>query len=883
VRRLRAWLLRLVDPLRRGRRDEEMDAELASHLQLHIDEYVRDGLSPAEARRQALLKLGGLDLTREQYRDRRGLPLVDTLRQDVRQALRMARRQPGFTAAAMLTLAIGIGSVAVMYSVVRQVLLDPFPYVHSDRMVDVIIRDTPSGRIAHGALAAAEYLDYQEQSTVFEDVLGTNVEELHYVGDEGADRLAVAWVTPNMFSFLGVRPLLGREFNADDARSGATPVAVMNHRTWLNRFGGDPAVIGRALMLNGQARTVVGIMPPRFEWNVGDLWAPLDLDRAAPASVRNARWFQARLKPGVSVAAAQAQMDVVTRRRAALHPDEYPTQFHVQVITVIDWVVGRFRGVLYTLFAAVGLLLVIACCNVANMLLARATTREREISLRAALGASRTRLVRQLLVEGLVLAAGGAIGGCLLALGGIRALSVWMPRQNIPWETQLRLDLPVLAFALLTALAATLMFGIVPALQGARRELATGASGAGRSGTATRGQTRLRGLLIVAEVGLSVVLLLGAGIVLRSFVSLVGADLKFDPERVLFAQLGFAPGTKLEPAERTRFYRAALDRIEALPQVQAVALATGTAPLGGVFSSDLTVAGGPSPIRQTLARFSSEGYRAALGIPLVAGRDLTAVEVDTGRKVALVNQTFATRVFGAENPLGRTIGLTRLTKMPEPVADPTFEIVGVIADVANQAVQEPAAPEVVLPYGLRGRGGASLLVRTPGDPLQSIALVRQQVRSADPTVAVTNPDSLDRLMQQFVFAQPRFVVIVLAMFASTGLALVGLGIYGVLAYSVSQQTREMAIRMAMGGERRDVLRHVMNMGLRLVIVGLAVGLALSLGTNRLLRSQLWNTSQYDALTHVLVVSTIIGVGVLACFTPARRAMRVEPIVALRHE
>jgi putative ABC transport system permease protein len=826
-------------------------------------------------------RLTRIDPWRE--RDRRRLPLADAVLQDVRQAIRVARSHAGFTAVAMLTLALGIGSVAIIYSVVRQILLDPFPYAHSDRMVDVVVRDTATSRILRGALPASEFLDYQEQSTVFEDVLGTIVESRHYVSDAGADRLDVALVTPNMFTFLGVRPLLGREFGPDDARLSSPPVAVLNHRTWTSKFGADPTVVGRTIRLNGEPRTIVGIMPPRFEWNVGDLWIPVPLNRADPKAGETRRWFQARLRKGITVEEAEAQMNVIARRRAADYPQEYPPQSRIQVITVIDWVVGRFRPVLYTLFAAVGLLLVIACCNVANMLLARASAREREMTIRAAVGASRARIVRQLLAESLLLSLGGAVAGCLLAYGGIRALAVWMPRQNVPWETQLRLDQHVLAFALATAAISTLIFGVFPALQCARRDLVSGTGAGERSSTSSRRQGRLRNSLVVAEVALSVVLLLGAGVLMRSFVALVGVDLGFDPRSLLHAAVAFAPGTYSTSSEQQRFYRQALDRLITAPGVLSASVSSGIAPFGGMESPLVVPGSTPVEAPTTLVRFCSERYRDTIGLRLVAGRDLSAADVDGFRKVAVVNETFAKRYFGGQNPLGRPIALTRLAKLPTPVADPTFEIVGVVQDVVNTNIREPPAPEAYVPFPFRGPGSLGLLLRTSADPLRLANTVRQEIRAIDREVAVPNIDTLENLMQRFFYAQPRFVLIVLGMFAVTGLVLVALGIYGVLAYTVSQRTREIAIRLAIGGEHHDVLRLVLGLGLRLVAIGVVIGLLASTATNRLLISQLWNTSPHDILTLAAVATTIVIIGLGACWVPARRAMRVDPMVALRQE
>jgi predicted permease len=797
--------------------------------------------------------------------------------QDVRQALRATLRQPGFHLVAMLTLALGIGSVAVVYSVVRQILLDPFPYRDSDRMVDVLVRDAQTDRIHRGALIPQEFIDFQEQSDVFEEVLGTNVVTMHYASDEGADRLAVAFVTPNMFSFLGVQPLAGRAFTAADIEPGAAPIAVMNHRTWLTKFGGEASVIGRTLTLNGQPRTVVGIMPPRFEWNVGDLWVPSALSRSDPRNPQTERWFQALLKPGVTVAQAEAQMTAIGKRRAALFPDDYPKQTRIQVVTVIDWVVGRFRPVLYTLFAAVGLLLVIACCNVANMLLARATAREREMALRVALGASRGRLVRQLLIESGVLALGGAVGGVIVAYVGIDLLSVWLPRQNVPWETELRLDRYVLAFALATAVISTFMFGLFPAFQSARRELASGSGMGSRGGTSTRRTTRLRNGLVVAEVTLSVVLLLGAGVLMRSFIKLTQVQLVAAPERLLQAGLGFPP-TYTDAAQRQTLYQAVLDRFGSTPWVESAAVGH----IGAL--SPLVIPGVEvPPSSQSFVRFVSEGYRQAAALRLIRGRNIARADVDGRRKVAVINQTFATRYFGAADPLGRTVTLPQLAKGAAPVHEPVFEIVGVAQDSLNRGVREPVWPEAWIPYSHRVDPVALLMIRTSGDASRMINTVRQEIRAVNRDMALLRPDTVDTILRRDVQAQPRFVLIVLGMFAAAGLVLVALGIYGVLAYTVSQQTREIAIRMAIGGEHRDVLRMVIGAGLRLVALGAVIGFAASFMTNRLLTAQLFNTSPQDAFTVISVTLIITLVALAACWVPARRALRIEPMTALRQE
>jgi putative ABC transport system permease protein len=882
VRRLRAFLLRLVDPLRRSRRERVLDEELDAHLALHVDENRRRGMSEDEARRVALITLGGLDQAKERYRDRRGLPLVDALRQDVGQAFRAARGNPGFTAVAIATLALGVGSVAIIYSVVRDILLDPFPYVHSDRMVDVVLRDSATTRILRGPLPAAEFLDYQEQARSFEAVLGTVGGTVHYVSNEGAERMSAVWVTPNMFSFLGVAPLAGRAFTEADGKPSAPCVAELNHRTWVGRLGADPGVIGRTVQLDRQPCTIIGIMPPRFEWHTGDLWIPSPMSRSAPAGPANSRWFQARLAPGVSIEAAEAELNALARHRAAVFPLEYPKNARVQVITVIDWVVGRFRPVLYTLFAAVGLLLLIACANVANMLLARGSVRERELLVRVALGASRGRIVRQLVFENLLLAIGGGIGGSLLAWGGIRALAVWMPRQNVPWETTLRLDGPVLVFGLATAMLSTLLFGLYPAIQSTRRDVAEMTT-QNRGGSATRRQTRIRGGLVAIEVALSVILLLGTAVLVRNFKSLLDVNLGFDPTHLVMTRIAFAPGTNESIDERMRMFRELLDRVGRLPGVSSAVLANGMAVYGGLDAAIAVTGRTPDERPRAFVKCVTEGYRPTIGLPLLAGRDLTRGDLESHAPVAVVNQAFVRRYFGEHQPLGLAVGVSTPGADEPLLSVSQFVVVGVVQDVINDDIREPVMPEAYVPLSFYLARRTGLTVRTVGDPSAIAGALRREARAVDVNLALSPPVTLTRAIYEQFYAQPGFVLIVLGMFAVTGLLLIAVGIYGVLAYTVSQQTREIAIRLAIGGEQRDVLRLVMSHGLRQVGLGVAIGLMASFGTNRLLESQLWRTSPHDpaALTSVLAVIGVVSVA--ACLVPALRAMHIEPMAALRQE
>jgi predicted permease len=808
---------------------------------------------------------------------------MQTLWQDVRYGLRGIGNRPGFAILAILTLGLGMGATTTIFSAIQNILLDPFPYTDARRVAAIQIHDLSSARPGgRGAFQVPEFLDYEEQNHVFEEVIGGTGEDVLLSTAEGTELYAGGVVTANMFTFLGVPPALGRGITTADARPDAPRVFVMADKMWLKKYNRDPGILGQTFVLNGVPTTLVGIMPPRFTKLAADLWLPVRLDRANAEMSRRYFMFQARLKPGVTLQQAAADMDVIARRLAAIYPDNYPKQFTVNVISWVDSIVGQFKTTLYTLAAAVGLLLVIACSNVANMLLAKATAREKEMAIRVSLGATRWRLVRQLLVESLLLAAGGAAVGCLLAYGGVKAVAVLIPEGFIPREAVIRLNTPVLLFSLTVAMLTTLLFGLVPALQTARRDMVEPLKDAGKgvSGGFRRG--RLRSVLVVVEVALSLLLLVGAGLLIRSFVALRTVDLGFDPDNILVARIPMPRGQYTTAAEKQRFFRTLLDRIHALPGVVVATETTTLPPYGGI-GTDIEIPGKTHTEKwRAIFQLCSEGYFQTLGLRLASGRTFTAAEVDGARKVAVVNQTLVTRYFGEEDPIGRRVKLSMLETFREsPVADPVFDIIGVISDAKNQGIDEPVMPEVFVPYTLTGGFERGILVRTHGDPEALINSVRREIWAVDRNVALTLTGSLTGYLRQFSYAGPRFFLLLLAVFAAVGLVLVAIGVYSVIAYTVSRQTHEIGIRMALGATQSSVLRMVALMGLKLVAIGALVGLFASMAATKVLAAQLSNVSRFDPLTLASVIGLMAVVGLAASYFPARKAMRVDPMVALR--
>jgi predicted permease len=803
--------------------------------------------------------------------------------QDLRYGLRSIRNQPAFTALAILTLALGIGAATTIFSVIQNVLLDPFPYKDAHRVAAIRIHDStnpqPFGRTA---LQTPEFLDYVEQNHVFEEVIGGTGEDVLMTTAEGTEQVTGGAVTGNMFQFLGVSAILGRTLTPEDAAPGAPPVFVIAHKMWVKHFNSDPSVVGRTLVLNGVPTTAVGVMPARFTKNAADLWRPVALNRADPLVNKRYFLFQARLKPGVTLAQAAADLDVVAHRAAQVYPANYPKQFNILVVSWVDSIVNQFRQTLYTMAAAVGLLLLIGCFNVAIMLLAKAAARSREMAVRASLGANRARLVRQLLIESGLLALAGAAIGIFFAYIGIKGVVPLIPDGFIPREVVIRLNLPVLLFSLGAAVLTVVLFGLAPAAQTARRNIVEPLKDSGKGvGSGFRGG-RLRNILVVVEIALSLMLLVGAGLLMRTFVRLQQVDLGLNPDNILVARLPFPRGTYKTAVEKQRFFQQLLPRLHALPGVVAATETSTLPPYGGIGTAIEIPGKTHTEEWRGLFQLVSEGYAPTLGLRVTRGRMLSADDVNGVRKVAVVNQTLVKRYFGAEDPIGRQVKLSMLETFPDgPVANPVFDIVGVIADAKNNGVQDPPQPEVLIPYTMTGGFERGILVRTAGDPAGLLNSVRKEIWAVDRGVALTNIGTLNEFLRQFTYAEPRFSLILLSVFASVGLVLVAIGVYSVIAYTVSQQIHEIGIRMALGAQRADVLRLILRVTSRLVVAGVVLGLLGSLAVMKVLASQVWGVSPRDPVTLITVVSAMSLAALAASYFPARRAMNVNPIVALR--
>lgn len=893
--KLRAFAAKMRGLLSR-RRDAGFDEEIQEHLLLLAARFEAQGMAKGEAAAAARRQFGNTTLLREDHGDLQTFPWIEAVWRDLRYALRTLWRSRGFAAVSIATLGLGIGAATAIFSVIDNVLIEPFPYDHASRMVFPRIHDTArSEGEGRQGYTSNEFLEIANQNRAFDSVIAASDDPVLYKPGEGVEWLYGADVTPGTFEFYGMPALHGRVLQPTDYRPGAPPVFVLRYRTWKERFNGDPGVLNKSFVLNGTARTLIGIMPPRFGWYDADLWIPeTPLPEVSTGFGGSAvRWFLVgRLKPGVSRAQAAADLNLIVNRLAKLHPQDYPAHFQVLINGLGDSVVGRFKSTLYTVLAAVGLLLLIGCANVANLLLARATSREKEFALRAALGAGRARLVRLLLVESLVLAISGAGLGLLMAWGGLKVIVATMPPDLIPSESVIELNAPVMAFTLVLAVLTPLIFGLAPALQAARRDLNDPLRDSGRGVIGGFGAGRMRDTVVMMEVAVSLTLLVGAGLFIRSFVALRDVNLGLLPDHVFETMLLLPPDHYKTPEQVSRFVQPLLAHLKALPGVVEAAESSTLPPNGGE-DSPIEISGKP-PEKEWHAQtqYISEGYFQVLGIPFETGRAFTEEEINDARKVAVVNQTFVSTYLRGQDPIGRKVKLARLESQADPVREPWFEIVGVVADVANQGaptygrggLQASVEPEVWVPYTVTGSEVQTLLVRSKQTPMALMHDVRQAVWTTDSGVALVNPNGLEDFISQQLYVGPRFAVFLMIIFGCVGLILVTVGVYSMLAYATARRTHEIGIRMALGAKRADVLRSVIAAGLRLVAAGVAIGLIVSQLLGRAIEGVLWRgVKPYDPATLAGMTLLLLATGALACWIPARRAVRVDPIVALRYE
>lgn len=728
-----------------------------------------------------------------------------------------------------------------------------------------------------------EFLEIRDQNHIFEDMMGNSGLDILYTSKDGTLQFDGQWVTPNTFEFLGMQPLLGRMITRADGDAGAAPVFAMSHRLWKKQFNSDPTLVGKTLVLNGEPRTLVSVMPPRFLLGNVDIWVPNNMNRSDPVNKHLDFWLLGRLKPGITTQQAASDFEVIARRLAKTYPDDFPKQFTVLSKTLTDDVVGQFKMTMFTLLAAVTMLLLIACSNVANLLLARATAREREIAIRASMGASRGRIVRQLLVESLLLALGGCLLGCLFAYLGLKGVTAVMPDQTIPAEAVLRLNWRALLFAVGVTGLTTLLCGLAPAVHAVRGDLHTRLKDTGKGVNIGFRHGKFRSGLVIWEVMLSIVLLVGAGLMMRSLFALQHVELGLNPVNILVARTPLPKGQYETAAQKKIFFRQVLQRVTALPGVIAATETSSLPPYGGP-ESDVVIPGKThADPWNVMFQLCSEGYFQTMGRHLLRGRLLTESDVDAARPVAVVNDTLVKTYFGKEDPIGQKIKFKVLDEMPQSTKDQYFEIIGVIADAKNRGLQQEPQPEAYLPYSVTGAMERGILVRTAVEPLSMLMLVRREIWAVDRNVALTLTGTLEGYLQQFSYAGPRFGLILLGIFAGVGLVLVAIGVFSVMAYSVSLQTHEIGIRMALGAPTVTVLKMVLGKGLRLIGIGVLLGMLVSLGLTRLVSSMFWGVSPRDPVTLLGVLLVLVLVGTVACLVPARRATRVDPLVALRYE
>ncbi len=864
------WLRGLRAVREREALDRDLDEELSAHLEMAMEENRRSGMSEAEARRAALAALGSVVAAREEHREARGLPLMETIWQDVRYSLRTLRRDAGFAVMAVLIAGLGVGACATVFSVVHTILLRSLPFAEPERLVWIANGRGPG--MSARTVQVGHLQGMQKSTASYAEVAGYfafySPGDLKMTGSGEPERLTGVPVTANFFPVLGVGPALGRGFRAEEAVPNGPRVVMVSHRFWERRMQGDLGAVGRKLVLNEEPYEVIGVLPASFDF--GTLFAPglqVDVYQAFPLSEQTNRWgntmsLVGRLRPGVTVEAAAAETRVFAQRSTAENPRW--NEFTPVVEPLGEYVRGGVRPAMVVLAGAVGLVMLIVCANLSNLLLARATARQKEMAIRAALGAGRGRLIRQMLVESVLLSGAGAVFGLVLAAGGTRMLAGL--ETKIPLLSQVTLDWVVVGFTVCIAVVTGLAFGLVPALRVSAPQNARGAS-------AGREHARVRGALVVGEVALACLLLAGSGLLMRSFLRVMEVDMGFQPRQALALRID--PGRRFASKEaQNAYFREALGRIRGAGGIGEAGL-TDSLPLGknrtwGAAAKGKVYTRENYPLGYV--RIVSDGYFEAMGIGLVKGRYLRASDDVGSENVIVINETLARRLWPGEEAVGQTMR-----------TDTDRVVVGVVRDVRHLALEQAAGGEFYLPmWQTRDFSMVDLVVRGAGERQNLEAIVRRELRAMDPTLPVTAFRGLETIVEQSVSPR-RLMVVLLGGFAGFALLLASLGIYGVISYSVTQRKKEMGIRMALGATAGALRGEILWQTMRMTLAGVAAGLAASWGLLRLLEGMLYGVTASDPLTFAGALGVLLAVAAVAGYLPARRASRLDPVEALRME
>lgn len=877
-----SWLKAMA---RRPRVESEMDAELLFHIEAHATELLRRGIPREEAFRRARLEFGGIEQIKEEGREARGLSLFDTLLQDLRFGGRILRKSPGFAAVAILTLAIGIGANTAIFSVVDAVLLRPLAMEEPARVVYV----GETWRDLYGGMSVGNFSDILKSNKSFANFSASNNAAFNLATEDSPERILGEYVTADYFTTFGVRPIAGRVFRADEDQPGHGQVAVASERLWRTRLHADPGIVGQTIRINGLPYTLVGVMPKSFDplLNVSDLWIPEAFKPEQWADYDNHYLNgMARLKPGVSLGQAQAELDLIASRLQREHPiDDGDRGLRLTPLAAI--LVGDQKVALRLMLAAVGFLLLIACANIANLQLGRSRTRQKEIAVRAALGASPQRIVRQLLAENILLGLAGGVVGVLVAYWGLTWIVAHGPAE-VPRLGDSQIDAAALAFACVVALLSSLLFGLAPALRCASTQLTEAFKEGGR--TSSGGKDRVRSALVVCEVGLALVLMAGAGLLIRSALLVAHLDPGFQAANLEVGRVGLSAAEYHDPMVARQTFERMISAASALPNVASAAVVSRAPLAGGGSSNGLLAEGRPLDLANLVnaqLQVVSPSYLSTERIPLKAGRDFVLQDTRDRTFVAIVNETLAREIWPGESAIGKRFACCEAG--PKGRMDPVWhEVVGVVGDVRAWGLDRQVQPEFYIPMAQMPSSAwdwigrtMDLVVRTEGGLVPERDL-QTTVASVAPGVPIYQLSTMEHKIAG-TLERSHFDTFLLSIFAATALLLSSIGIYGVLSYLVAQRTREIGIRITLGATQGQVLRDIIGYGLRLALIGLALGLAGAFAGTRLLRSLLYGVRATDALTFAAVCVLLVVVALLASFLPARRAMSVDPMVALRHE